>query len=80
LGRSWNERGTYGNILKDLIKKQLANYEKENDTIKKTKIAQNLGYLCQVQTSLITTEDKFEERIEKLEKMVLSAQKQVLAN
>jgi len=76
--RPWNERGTYGNILKGLISKQISNFEKEKDPIKKTKIAQNIGYLCQVQASLITSEYKLEERIETLEKAAGIAKKAII--
>jgi len=78
LEKSWNERGTYGNILKDLISKQLSNFQKEKDPLKKTRIAQNIGYLCQVQASLITSEDKIEERIVALEKVAGIAKKGII--
>jgi len=67
LGRSWHERGTYGNILKGLIQSQQAKYQKERDRIKATKIAQNIGYLIQVQSGLITSHRNIEERIIYLE-------------
>jgi hypothetical protein len=72
LGRSWNERGTYGNIIKNLIKKQIAKYETERDRIKATKISQNIGYLVQVQSGLIKDAESslLEKRIEELEKRV----------
>jgi hypothetical protein len=72
LGRSWNERGTYGNIIKSLIKTQVSKYELERDRIKATKISQNIGYLVQVQSGLIKDEDTsiLEKRIEELEKKV----------
>ncbi len=72
MGRSWNERGTYGNIIKSLIKKQITNYETERDRIKATKISQNIGYLVQVQSSLIKDAEnsELEKRIEELEKKV----------
>ena len=76
--KSWNERGTYGNILKDLIAKQILSYQKEKDPLKKTRIAQNIGYLCQVQASLITSEHKLEERIETLEKFAGIAKKGII--
>jgi len=76
--KSWNERGTYGNILKDLISMQLSSFEKEKDPLKKTKIAQNIGYLCQVQASLITSEHKLEERIDTLEKFAGIAKKGII--
>jgi len=72
LGRSWYERGTYGNLLKNLIKNQLSKYEKEHDRIKATKISQNIGYLIQVQSSLIKDQENsmFEKRLGELEKKV----------
>jgi len=74
LGRSWKERGSYGNVIKVLIliKKQLVKYEKERDRIKATKISQNIGYLVQVQSSLIKDQENsdLEKRIEQLEQKV----------
>ncbi len=70
--RPWHERGTYGNIIKGLIQKQISKYEKERDRIKATKIAQNIGYLIQVQSGLITSHRNIEERIEVLENLALS--------
>ena len=67
MGRPWHERGTYGNILKGIIQKQISKYEKERDRIKATKIAQNIGYLIQVQSGLINSEKNLEERIIQLE-------------
>jgi len=72
LGRPWHERGTYGNIIKGLIQKQISKYDKERDRIKATKIAQNIGYLIQVQSGLITSHRNIEERIEVLENLALS--------
>ena len=70
MGRSWHERGTYGNIVKNLIKKQILKYESERDRIRATKISQNIGYLVQVQSGLIKDEDLslLEKRIEELER------------
>jgi len=70
LGRSWHERGIYGNIIKGLIKKQLSKYEKERNRIRATKIAQNIGYLIQVQAGLINSNNNLDERIEFLENKV----------
>ena len=72
MGRSWKERGTYGNILKNLIKKQLSKYEKERNKITATKISQNVGYLIQVQNSLIKDHEisELEKKVEELEKKV----------
>jgi len=72
LGRAWHERGTYGNILKELIQKQLGKYQKERNRIKATKISHNIGYLIQVQSGLITSHRNIEERIEILENLALS--------
>ena len=74
MGRSWHERGTYGNVLKTLIQAQILKYEKERDRIKATKIAQNIGYLIQVQSGLITSHRNIEERIQILESVALSQQ------
>lgn len=72
MGRSWNERGTYGNIIKNLIKTQVSKYELERDRIDATKISQNIGYLIQVQSGLIKDEETslLEKRIDELEKKV----------
>ena len=74
MGRSWNERGTYGNILKNMIKKQLTKFEKERNKTIATKISQNVGYLIQVQNSLIKDHEtsELEKRIEHLEEIVNS--------
>lgn len=72
MGRSWNERGTYGNVIKSLIKTQTNKYELEKDRIKATKISQNIGYLVQVQSGLIKDAEAsaLEKRIDDLEKKV----------
>ena len=77
MGRSWHERGTYGNVLKVLIQAQISKYEKERDRIKATKIAQNIGYLIQVQAGLINSHRNLEERIVYLEGMAGLLQKGV---
>ena len=74
MGRSWHERGTYGNVLIVLIQAQISKYEKERDRLKATKIAQNIGYLIQVQSGLITSHRNIEERIQVLESVALSQQ------
>jgi len=79
LGRSWHERGTYGNILKGIIQKQISKYEKERDRIKATKIAQNIGYLIQVQSGLINSEKNIEERIAQLETFAGIAKKGIIS-
>ena len=72
MGRSWHERGTYGNILKDLINKQLAKYAKERNRIRATKIFQNIGYLIQVQSGMIKDHQVslLENRVEEVERKV----------
>jgi len=79
LGRAWHERGTYGNILKGIIQKQISKYEKERDRIKATKIAQNIGYLIQVQSGLINSEKNIEERIAQLETFAGIAKKGIIS-
>jgi len=78
LGRAWHERGTYGNILKGIIQKQISKYEKERDRIKATKIAQNIGYLIQVQSGLINSDKNLEERIVQLETFAGIAKKGII--
>lgn len=78
MGRAWHERGTYGNILKGIIQKQISKYEKERDRIKATKIAQNIGYLIQVQSGLINSEKNIEERIAQLETFAGIAKKGII--
>ena len=72
MGRSWRQRGIYGNIIRKLISKQLAKYEKERNKLKSTKIAQNIGYLVQVQSGLIKDAEysSLEKRIQELEEKV----------
>ena len=72
MGRTWNERGQYGNIIKHIISSQVSSYEQEKDKIKRTRIAQSIGYLTQIQNSLINKDQEFEKRIDALEKEVLS--------
>ena len=79
MGRSWHERGTYGNILKQLIAKQVTQYENDRNKITKTKIAQNIGYLIQVQSGLISSENNLEQRVVELEKIAGFARKGVIA-
>ena len=69
MGRSWHERGTYGNILKGIIQAQISKYDRETDRIKATKIAQSIGYLIQVQGGLINSEKNIEERIARIEEV-----------
>ena len=51
----WNDRGQYGNMIKDVLVSQIKNYLKEPDRTKKTKIAQSIAYLIQTLNSLITS-------------------------
>lgn len=78
MGRSWHERGTYGNILKNLIAKQLSHYGFERRRMIKTKIAQNIGYLIQVQSGLISSENDIEKRVVELEKIAGITKKGVI--
>ena len=66
---SWDDRTQYGNILRVVIKKQKESYDKEHDRITKTKIAQNLAYLIQTQSSIIRDEKNIEKRLQKLEEI-----------
>jgi len=78
LATIWYERAQYGNIIKRMIKKQFENFKKEQDRIKKTKLAQNVAYLVQVQSSLIKDEKNVEERITQLEELAGIAKKGVI--
>ncbi len=72
MGRAWHERGQYGNIIKHIITSQVSSYNNEKDKIKRTKIAQSIGYLTQIQNSLINSEHEIEKRIDVLEMAVFS--------
>jgi len=78
LPTSWFDRAQYGSIIKQMIKKQFENYKKEPDRIKKTKLAQNVAYLVQVQSSLIKDEKNVEERITRLEEIAGIVKKSVI--
>jgi len=78
LTTSWDERSQYGNIIKRMIKKQFENFKKEPDRIKKTKLAQSVAYLVQVQSSLIKDEKNVEQRITRLEELAGIAKKSVI--
>lgn len=67
--KSWNDRTQYGNILRGIISSQITQYKRENNRIKRTKIAQSIGYLIQIQASLIKDESHIEERLEELERI-----------
>lgn len=76
--RKWHEREVYGEILQQMIRKQYKNFKKQPEPTKKAKLAQNIGYLIQVQSSLIRDEKQIEERIAKLEELAGVAKKGVL--
>jgi len=76
--RKWHEREVYGEILLKIIRKQYQNFRKQPDMIKKSKISQSIGYLIQVQNSLINSEKQIEERIVRLEQLAGIAQKGVI--
>ena len=65
--QSWYDRKQYAGILSGIIASQMTQYKREKDRIKKTRIAQNIGYLVQVQGSLINSEKQLDERIQRLE-------------
>jgi len=73
--KSWYERSQYANMLRGLLAQQLTQYKREKNRIKKTRISQNIGYLVQVQSSLINSEKNVEERIIELERLAGIAQK-----
>lgn len=76
--RKWHEREVYGEILQKMIRKQYLNFRKQTDPTKKAKLAQNIGYLIQVQSSLIRDEKQIEERITRLEELAGIAKKGVI--
>ena len=58
MARSWHERGQYANMIKDVLSTQMQCYKKEHDNLKKTKIAQSIGYLGQIVNSLISAQEE----------------------
>ncbi len=54
-------------MLKGILQKQIKLYGNAKDPMKKTKIAQNIGYLVQVQSNVIKEEKNIEERIQHIE-------------
>ena len=56
--KSWYERGQYANTIKEVLEAQEKSYRKETDSIKKTKIAQSIGYLGQIINSLISSQEE----------------------
>ena len=77
--KKWFDRSQYANILRGLISSQLTQYKRESNRIKKTRISQNIGYLVQVQNSMIKDEKQIEERIERLEVLAGIAKKGVIS-
>jgi len=73
--KKWFDRSQYANILRGLLSSQLTQYKRESNRIKKTRISQNIGYLIQVQNSMIKDEKQIEERIEALEELAGIAKK-----
>jgi len=67
--KKWHDREQYAEILRDLILSQQKLYKKARDNIKKNKISHNIGYLIQVQNSIINSEKNIEERIQRLEQL-----------
>ena len=78
--KSWYDRSQYANILRGLIASQITQYKREKNRIKKTRIAQNIGYLVQVVSSLINPEKAIEEQITKLEEIAGITKKGVITN
>jgi len=54
----WHDRGQYANLIKDVMQTQIKSFQKERDNLKKTKIAQSIGYLGQIINSLITSQEE----------------------
>jgi hypothetical protein len=69
--QSWTDRTQYGKMLRGLIQSQLTQYKREKNRSRKTKIAQSVGFLIQVQSSLINSEKNLLQRIEQLEAILL---------
>jgi len=76
--KKWFDRSQYANILRGLVSSQLTQYKHESNRIKKTRIAQNIGYLIQVQSSMIKDEKNIEDRINALELLAGIAKKGVI--
>jgi len=72
MGSSWKNRGTYGRILKKIIKKQLNRFESEKDIEKANQLSHNIGYLTNILNGIIRDEEnsKLEKRVDELEKKV----------
>ena len=76
--KQWYDRSQYAKILRGLISSQLTQYKREQNRIKKTKVSQNIGYLIQVQNSMIKDEKQIEERLLILEELAGIAKKGVI--
>jgi len=70
--KQWDDRDQYGQILRGLILSQITQFRREKNRIKKTRISQNIGYLIQVQNSVINSNNEIAQRIEALEEKVFS--------
>ena len=77
--KKWFDRSQYSNMLRGLISSQLTQYKWEDNRIKKTRIAQNIGYLLQVMNSMIKDEKQVDERITRLEELAGIAKKGMIA-
>jgi hypothetical protein len=69
-GIRWRSRGSYGRMLHKTIKKLQSRFDSELDSDKSLALAKTIGYLVNVQTTLIKDEEgsQLEKRIEELEK------------
>lgn len=63
-------RDPYIRILRGIIKQQQKDFKNEINPALKTKLAQNIGYLIQVQTSLINSEIHLQQSIKYLLKLI----------
>jgi len=68
--KSWYDRSQYAGILRGLIASQSTQYKREKNRIKKTRIAQSIGFLIQVLASLINSEKHLDQRITDIEELV----------
>lgn len=69
-GIRWRSRGSYGRMLHKTIKKLQSRFDSELDSDKSLALAKTIGYLVNVQTTLIKDEEgsQLEKRVEELEK------------
>ena len=72
VGSSWQNRGTYGRILKKIILKQVKRFQETKEQEKAIQIAHNIGYLSNILNTIIKDEEnsQLEKRIEELERKV----------